>query len=599
MSAGIADGSGATARDDGRWAQGLRLADLAALAGCSDTPAPGVPALEALARQVRARPSLASRLVGDARAVWWLDPRRLPQLKGQLTPRCRGALERAGIADDPDRLARLTAQAALAVRGLGWRSLVDLILAEERVAAGGPPVAAPGPPAPRRGENDRDRARALARRVLADPDSARFPLRDPRLAEPSAPAGASLADLARSLLQARTPGQGRTWTQAAQRLARCLEAMAVWQGLSLTQELAAVVAAVAPSQRDAAIVLRRYGLDGEEPEALAAIGQRHRLTRERVRQIAAQWAQRQRHLPAYTPVTAAVARYLAGAAPVSAAEATRALEAQGLVAGPVSPRTLENALRLLARDAPRIELRRVGGALFFVRPDEGEGWPPRVFGFVREALRRANVASVAEVVSRMAAAGSPVGPEAVASVVEAQRGIRWIHREMGYFWDPASPRQPVLRRVVKLLAVAGPLPPSALQRALSRERRLRGLRLPEPVVRLMALRAPGVTEGADGRLSLAPPLDGAKLMSPAEQLMSQVLAANGGVLHRSRFHRSCVTERGIRPATFEAVLGGMLFQVTAGVCTFAGCDPGPEAIARARDDRIARGRAARRPAIPR
>lgn len=470
--------------------------------------------------------------------VWWLSwlPAH-PLVIDRLPSRVRTTFRRRGILADGSRLRELTGHRFLSLRGLGWRSLVDLIGLEESLLT--------------MSRHGQTHTRAPAR--------------------PTSRVGRA------------TP---QPWTQAncdattphaavPQHRARAEPIVAK----SLDDEIELILKRCTRSARDADIVSRRFGLRGPGTETLQQIADRHGLTRERVRQVVAAFERRARRQ----------ARMIQ---PVYLARLVDELRGQ-------SPITRDTAERILAGHSGTS--RRVDGLLrlasyVHVQIDGVHVLENRVNPGLRHALRAAmrvsgvghidEVRAIARQCARPWLDDNNADPEriAVRHAVRADCTLAWLDAAETWFWRPNAPRQPIETRVRKMLWVASELTLGEIVAGLGRDRRLSGRVPPDHVVAALLGRLRSVVETADGRYTLAPQALGSDQspLSSSEALVVTAIRHEGDAASLRRMEELLVTTELMTMPTLHALLAGPLFfRPAPRVYSPVGGRPTRDALARA------------------
>src|SRR5262249_30580067 len=140
------------------------------------------------------------------------------------------------------------------------------------------------------------------------------------------------------------------------------------------------------AERNTTIVLEYLGLDGCGGATLLQISERHRLTRERVRQIcerATHWLMRLSSVP---PLLQQTLDFVSRHLPAEAGILEARLQREGLTRTPFRLEGLANAIKLLQR-APPFEIDEIDGRRMAVHPEQVR-LVKRVIGIARKAVAR-------------------------------------------------------------------------------------------------------------------------------------------------------------------------------------------------------------------
>lgn len=377
---------------------------------------------------------------------------------------------------------------------------------------------------------------------------------DPRfgtLVRRVAPGVASTADLRETLLAAAAGAQWHDRRAAAVRDLRTVIEAA--REASLPVELEALARAACPSERHAALLLRRLGWDGRGGATLQEAAEEHGLSRERVRQVCDVAWSRMTVQPVFAPA-AARALAIAAAHPLGTIEAVcEALRAERLI-----PETefaidfIPGLGRLFGRgDGPRLD---PAGEWFLA-----VGAANRIVGAAARAASRlarrfgvASVGDVAEALRRDRHVNAIPGEEDVARLLRARRDLVRLDQAGTWFAGPNAEKNPLLRRVRRVICVAGAVRVSELRSGLQRDYRLGDAVPPcEILLRLCAsdprLSVSGGFVASRGGVEL-----GAEL-TPAERTLWSVLSEQGPLMERTALERACRAAGVTRPS-FQAAL---------------------------------------------
>ncbi len=303
--------------------------------------------------------------------------------------------------------------------------------------------------------------------------------------------------------------------------------------------------------RNAAIAARYSGLDGGGGTSLQKAGDEAGITRERVRQIYAQViALRLKGSPA-TPLFDRVISFIEEDLPASAGDIAVALHLRGLTACLFRIEGILEGARLLGR------------SLSFVVADLGDTIVLRkddlnlVKPMVRRArlnVRRWGMTTATDVAESLMDSGLTSRREVhrTRSILAAQRNIRWLDEGNNWFWLTDIKNNPVVRRMQKILAVAGSLPLQALADAIRRHPRMRSFNPPGTVFREFCRQLPSIRVEGD-LVCVAERTNPSPVLSRLEETMVGILAAHGGALERAQIVRFC-KRRGISPFTVNQYL---------------------------------------------
>jgi len=143
---------------------------------------------------------------------------------------------------------------------------------------------------------------------------------------------------------------------------------------------------------------------------------------------------------------------------------------------------------------------------------------------------------------------------ALRRALEAEADIRWLDPDIGWFWIPDLPRNRLVARIDKVLAVAEEIDVLELRAALARDRRMDGDAPPPPVLAALCEQL-GDCELVDGaaRVRDTRPRDADEILSSVEQRMVTILREHGPMVASGDATRLLV-EAGINENTASVYL---------------------------------------------
>lgn len=315
--------------------------------------------------------------------------------------------------------------------------------------------------------------------------------------------------------------------------------------MTLESELAQVLGRL-KSPRDQALVARHLGWDGRCPCSLKEAGEKFQLTRERARQVYAE-ALPLLHQAAATRALEAVLQFVSKRAQERVPDVERELQKKGYTKGIFSLHGVLRAAHVLGR-APGFELDHFGDTWFVGRVSE---------------LGRAIVNTAVKHVEHQGAARvsvvcqeiegryrGPVKAEFARRILETRLDVRWLDKSGEWFWLTSVPRNRLVTRLEKVLAVSPRIALSQLNRAISRD--YRPLRVPDWILRSFCAGLPwceisGRDVAASGELNVE------RLLSGGEAVTCALLREHGGVMPLSHL-KQCCQEAGIQRANLWRVL---------------------------------------------
>jgi hypothetical protein len=302
---------------------------------------------------------------------------------------------------------------------------------------------------------------------------------------------------------------------------------------------------------DKARAMARYcGFDGLGGATLQVVGSEFAITGERVRQILGEVVKRGASVCPQAPVLGRTLDFIAQCIPGFAHEIESKLQAAGLSATPFRIEGIIRAAELFDREPPFSVTEASKGRLV-------HGLSMQSLDAVVRAARRTVVRRGVTTIQAVAADLRDAVPESIdgrliASVLAAGTDIRWLDRASEWFWLPDVPRNPLVRRIRKILSVANPVRFSELYAGIAREYRLQSLSPPAEVLVELCRQAPGVQVESDW-IKAEPAIDPQEVLSELEQAIVDVLIANGRVMRRAELASVCI-QRGLNRASFYSSL---------------------------------------------
>jgi len=395
------------------------------------------------------------------------------------------------------------------------------------------------------------RQAAVANDVVAADWSAAIFLSDVRfgrLVGALSPTAQSARDAARHVCEGRLVGGS-----VAARMAS-LEALAAAaeeaQGLTLRQELAAVVNAAHPRDRARLMTMQRLGFSGPA-RTLADVGEEHNVTRERVRQLEGQFrkavdtAQSQ-----WLPVLDRTLQELRKVHVVGEQEMTDHLVASDLLDTTTPLSTVFSAARVFHRAVALIWDADLGVAYDATFPE-----PKIVVRAARELITHWGVATLEDLADRCdGSSETGLPPAYLRAALSGAPDLGWLDREKRWFWLCENARNRLLNQIEKILAVAGSVTVSDLRDGVGRHHRMEGFRPPAAVLAELCRQ---LGYGVDGdRVFGGDDLpDWRELLGGVERRLCEILMDNGSVMRRKDLERVAVDEAGINRSSFYVYLG--------------------------------------------
>jgi hypothetical protein len=320
------------------------------------------------------------------------------------------------------------------------------------------------------------------------------------------------------------------------------------------------------------------GLDHADLPTLQEVGEVADVTRERIRQIVEKAKSKIAGADLKMPRLRTAVGLLEEASVLLESNAVSLIESQGLSKGKISTRGLVRAAEFFGVPT-QLEHARIGGREFVGRPD--------ALAAVKAALRASRRAiehwgcsTVDDICAQLALAGSTSLPvEVVKDALMTQPGFRWLDEQTGWFWLADIPRNRVLNKIDKVLAIAPRVDLGALRAGIARHYRMEGFAPPTRVLRALCEQLDDC-EVVDGTTVVdRRPRDPQAELSDQERAMVEVFRTHGPVLSYPEAVRHCLAA-GLNEITTTIYLAGspVLRRVVMGVYTLIGASVSPAQV---------------------
>lgn len=455
----------------------------------------------------------------------------------QLENRTYNCLCREGLGKRFAELHKHTIGDLLTLKAFGAKCLVDLLSSLETLTA-------------REGKLD-ERLTAEAIALGAMPEAAKLHFSDPRLGSllrATDTQADTVAELVNHLVKRRIdpPDPLRVY----QRVGEVRRKIVELSQLTLEEELIAVFSSHT-SGRDRQIVAEYYGWDGGGSHTLEELGQKYRLSRERIRQVCVRAVKRNRRVQVFAPVLDRALAFVACRLPISADRLKAEFEAAGFSRRGLSLEIIQQAATFLSRE-PVFELVAVGETRLAIPAGAAE-IPRTVIQVAKRAVLSYGATTIGEVAAECAEhCGEKVAPAMVVETLQTLSDFKWLDQKHGWFQLECLPQYGLPNMIEKILSVTGQIDVGRLRGAIDRYRRT-GRRTPPGRVLLEFCRQmPGIRTA--GNLIIAdPPRDWRKVLGGVEAGMVRVLKEHGPVLERGEFEEHCI-RNGMNRFSFNAII---------------------------------------------
>jgi len=280
------------------------------------------------------------------------------------------------------------------------------------------------------------------------------------------------------------------------------------------------------------------------------VGAEFGITAERVRQILGEVVKRMARAHPPAPALERTLAFVAERIPAWADEIEPVLPAAGLSARPFRIEGVIRAAELLDRK-PLFSITETPKARLV------HALAPRSLDAVVRVARRAIERHGVTTVDAVAADLLETAPEAadnrlISTVLAGAGEFRWLDRSSEWFWLPDVPRNPLVRRLKKILSVANPVRFGELCTSIARDYRLQSFAPPAAILLELCRQVAGVQVEGD-QIRADPKIDPHRVLSEVEEAIVNVLLTEGGVMRRAHLASLCL-ERGLNRSSFYSSL---------------------------------------------
>jgi hypothetical protein len=182
-----------------------------------------------------------------------------------------------------------------------------------------------------------------------------------------------------------------------------------------------------------------------------------------------------------------------------------------------------------------------------------------------------------DITAELASAGAiGVTRELVREVLSRRVGFRWLDEEAGWFWLDDVPRNPLINKIDKILAVSSRIELSALRVGVARHYRTQGFSPPLRVLRALCEQLSDCELVAERFVVDGRPRTQAEELSSHELSMVEVFKAHGPLLSHAEVRSRCQAA-GLNDTTTTMALGNspILTRVDVGVYSLIGASVAP------------------------
>lgn len=457
----------------------------------------------------------------------------------QVDQRTHNRLDAFGFLKMPQELGRRTLGDIVKIPAFGVRSLVDLLCAIESFVAWVP--SSDRHPAITRQAKKLRHTRNVERIRSDDP---RFGTMIRSIGIP-APNALALADA----LIDRTVDPTEP-DIVVRRLRRLRHHIAAAERMTLTAELYNFTAS-AKTERNREITMKYFGWSSNAPRTLESVGDEYGMTRERVRQVCETVVAVIHRPRPFAPTLDRTLRWIMRRLPAGGVDLEAKLAALEFIRGSFDLRSVITAAHELDRTSP-LQLTYIANVKVVVAPGTDID-VERLLYLARRSVSHWGVASVEDIAEQLKEESYQLRDrELVGKLLSFLPDFVWLDRTSGWFWLSGAPRNSLLTQIKKIFAVTKHVTLRDLRAGVSRHHRRKGFAPPRRVLAELLRQLP-YCQVLDERVIVDQQSKLEDALSPTEQKMVAVLAANEGMMGREAFGAAC-RARGIKDDTFSLYL---------------------------------------------
>lgn len=295
----------------------------------------------------------------------------------------------------------------------------------------------------------------------------------------------------------------------------------------LEEELATLLLQAISSDRQRAVTLRFFGLDGRGGATSAVIAHEHGVSHGYVKNLVQRTKWILRYVRPPMPRLDAALRLAASLAPAPAEVVAQELASAGIARAPFDPFGLVKAAEILEIDRP-IALVSTAARRMVVRAETAAAAGP-VAGLAQQLVRRDGLGRVVDLEGRLE---PPVNIELLREAIEARGDCRWLGEDRFWFFVGDPMRSPLYRLARKAFAGVRRRSASSLLDALYRSPRPAFTRAPRPPLGVLLDLFAGLpgfrTEGS--HIECVVPIDPGDDLTDVERLFLSTFVTHGPFL---------------------------------------------------------------------
>lgn len=454
-----------------------------------------------------------------------------------LENRTYNCLAREGLTARFEDIGKYTIGDLLGLKAFGAKCLLDLLSSLETALA--------------RSDSLHDGLTQAALTLGEKPEASQVHFSDPRLG-PMVRAidreADTLNDLAARIVNRRVDPPDPD--VVVQQLAEICQRIDELSQVDLGTELADIFAPPSPP-RDREIISEYYGWDGGERRTLEDLGNRHGLSRERIRQVCLRAAKRHGHARVFAPALDRTLELVRTRMPIATPDLNRAYVEAGLKPPFLTPQTIRQAAEFLARDSQFTTV-KVGEAELVVDAKAAH-LPKSISQVARRIAVASGIATVSDVSQQLKDRQSArLEPALIRAVLEMMPHFQWLDKERTWFHLESGSQYGLPNMLEKVLSVCPRIEVTKLRTALGRHRRSARRVPPSRVLLAFCEQLPEITVEERAVVAESPRSE-EEALSGVEASMVRILREHGPVLERGAFEELCLAD-GMNRFSFNATL---------------------------------------------
>lgn len=351
--------------------------------------------------------------------------------------------------------------------------------------------------------------------------------------------------------------------------------------LSLEDELEAIARCCV---RQSDFVIEYFGWDGDGRRTLEEVGNKHGVTRERVRQITAGAAKRLQRSRTYTPVLDKAIREIGRMVPAMEKDVAIRLRELGICNKEFLIWGIVNAADILDKEVG-FRIVSVYGEEFVIA--EADDQLDEAIKLVKKASSASGACSIIDIEMTFEESKLSIDSDFLGNLLTVLPNFSWLDEDTGWFWFNTGARNPLANSIRKIMSVSDSIDVSELREGIGRHYRRAGFSPPRRVLLELCNQLGFPIEG--NRVLTDGKLDWREELGDIERTMVSILKENDYVMARVDYEQLCIQE-GINRSTFYVYLGNspVIQKLAIGVYGLRGSEIDPGVVQDLAERRVPR-----------